>query len=520
MILSKNQINRYLRHIIIPEISGPGQKKITELRVVIVASTVKEASALIYYLAAAGVGYIYCSFENNLEYEKLFDNAHDLNEDVSIDLVSEQMLEINSQYINNENLLIKILLCNYEKLKDDLKILNTIQSPYNYLPTIVAINSNWKGYLQTFKTQQDYNNLFQNTISLPSLSFEEIIQEKEGSILSNCLLGAFIVIECIKLGLNIGTPLYNSLFFNLLSMNFEKLENENLSLSTIIQFFENKASENSLLDHKLFDQQKDISVSVQSTNEVDNFKKDYKKKLSESKVLIVGTGGLGSPVAYALSSIGIGTIGFVDYDNVEVSNLNRQILHSTSRVGIPKVQSAKAFINKLNSNIKVVTYNLGIHADNIMDIIKDYDIIIDAVDNFQARYLLNDSCYFLNKPLVDAAAVRFHGLIMTILPGKGPCYRCAFPVMPDQNGAMRCSEAGVLGPVPGVMGFMQAIETAKLLLNVGKNLDERIIYYDALDSDFDTININRSLNCNLCGTHPTITTLIEYNNTCENNKIP
>ena len=245
------------------------------------------------------------------------------------------------------------------------------------------------------------------------------------------------------------------------------------------------------------------------------------KKLAHSKVLIVGTGGLGSPVAYALSCLGVGTIGVVDYDSVEISNLNRQILHSTSRIGMPKVESAKVFIENNNPQVNVITYNTRINIHNALDIIGDYDVIIDAVDNFPSRYLLNDSCFFANKPLVDAAAVSLHGLIMTILPNKGPCYRCTFPLMANQKAGTSCSEAGVLGPVPGVMGFLQATEVVKLLLDVGDTLYNRIIYYDALDSDFDTISMNKSTNCDLCGSHPTITTLTEYNNaSATKNKTP
>ena len=177
---------------------------------------------------------------------------------------------------------------------------------------------------------------------------------------------------------------------------------------------------------------------------------------------------------------------------------------------MPKVESAEVFIKDLNPHVNVITYNTSININNALDIIGDYDVIIAAVDNFPARYLLNDSCYFLNKPLVDAAAVRFHGLIMTILPNKGPCYRCSFPVIPIQKAGTTCSELGVLGPVPGVMGFLQATEVVKLLLDIGDILYNKIIYYDALDSDFDTISMNKSTNCDLCGTEPTITALAEY----------
>lgn len=520
MILSKEQINRYLRHIIIPEISGAGQKKITELKIFIASSTVYEASSLIYYLAATGVGYIYCSFEDEFGFEKLFSNVHDLNEQVTIKLISDKTAEFSSQSLKNENFSIKILLCKYKKLKDALVKLQNIKVSSDFIPSIIGISEGFRGYLQTFKSQEAFDFIFKNPIALSASASEKDTIENEGFKLSTCLLGALITIECIKLCLNIGVILGKPLCFDLLSMEFDKSQDKNFNLSFITDFLKNNYSKQALSVSQA------CSFDLNTANTIENNTKNhismkpYNKKLSESKVLIVGTGGLGSPAAYALSSLGIGTIGLVDYDKVEISNLNRQILHSTSKIGMPKVQSAEEFIKILNPNVNVVTYNFSITENNVMDIIKDYDVVIDAVDNFVARYLLNDSCYFANKPLVDAAAVRFHGLIMTILPKEGHCYRCAFPVTPDQNGTMRCSEAGVLGPVPGVMGFMEAAETIKLLLNIGDKLSNKIIYYDALEADFDTIIINKSEACDLCGTNPTITSLVEYTNACENNKKP
>lgn len=494
MILSKAQINRYLRHIIIPEISGPGQKKITESKIYLYASTVQEASSLIYYLAASGIGCISCYFKDNHGYENLYKNIQDLNVDVVVELPDNQIpIEYNNA-LYNDGFILRILISKYENLEDNLISFFSSQDCSKSIPTILAVNNGWKGYLQTFCTKEDFDCLHENHLPLDLNSLVNNTYEKEGSILSNCLLGALTTVECMKLCLNLGTILDRPLHFNLLSMEFCKSDNKIFN-SAITEFLKNKCSDNQL--------------SADFQNNI------LYKNLSDSKVLIVGTGGLGSPVAYALSYLGIGTIGLVDYDKVEISNLNRQILHSVSRIDMTKVESAEVFIKTINPDVKVVTYNTSLNANNAIDIIKDYDVIIDGVDNFPTRYLLNDSCFFANKPLVDAAAVRFHGLLMTILPNKGPCYRCAFPTMPNQNGAMSCSEAGVLGPVPGVMGFIQAAEVVKLILGIGEPLCNRIIYFDSLDSDFDTINMNRSTNCDLCGTEPTITTLGEYNNTCE-----
>ena len=494
MILSKDQINRYLRHIIIPEISGPGQKKITESKIYLYASTVQEASSLIYYLAASGVGFISCYFKDTLGYEDLFKNIKDLNGDVVLELADNKLSIVYNNSLFNEGFVIRILISKYEELQDNLISFSCSHNSSKFIPTILSINSGWKGFLQTFCNQADFNELLIKPLPLDSNFFGNDTQVQEGNILSNCLLGSLTAVECVKLCLNIGTVLDKPLYFNLLSMEFCKPDNKTFNIA-ITNFLKNSSADN----------------KIPSNSE----KKSTTKKLSDSKVLIVGTGGLGSPVAYALSCLGVGTIGVVDYDSVEISNLNRQILHSVSRIGMPKVESAEVFINDLNPAVKVVTYNTSINTQNALDIIEDYDVIIDAVDNFPARYLLNDSCFFANKPLVDAAAVRFHGLIMTILPNKGPCYRCAFPVMANQKPGTTCSESGVLGPVPGVMGFLQATEVVKLLLNMGDTLYNKIIYYDALDSDFDTISINKSPDCDLCGSNPTITTLVEYNTSCE-----
>ncbi|MGH4139764.1 ThiF family adenylyltransferase [Clostridium sp.] len=487
MILSKEQINRYLRHIIIPEISDKGQKKLTESKIYLYASTVQEASSLIYYLSASGIGYISCYFKDSLGYEKLFKNIKDLNGDVIIDLADNEVSIVYSDSVFSEGLAIRILISKYEDLQDNLISFSCSHKSSVFIPTIITINNGWRGYLQTFSNEKDFNELLLKPVPLDSNSFGSNSQVKEGTILSNCLLSALTSVECVKLSLNLGTLLNKPLYFDLLSMKFNKADNKIFNLA-ITDFLKDSSSKNAVLN---------------------NSEKNHNtKKLSDSKVLIVGTGGLGSPVAYALSCLGVGIIGVVDYDTVEISNLNRQILHSTSRIGMSKVDSAEVFIKDLNPDVKVVTYNTSISIHNALDIIGDYDVIIDAVDNFPTRYLLNDSCYFANKPLVDAAVVRFHGLIMTILPNKGPCYRCAFPLIPNQKPGTSCSELGVLGPVPGVMGFLQATEVVKLLLGIGDTLCNRIIYYDALDSDFDTISINKSIDCDLCGSNPTITTLV------------
>lgn len=488
MILSRDQINRYLRHIIIPEISGQGQKRIVESRIYIYAPSVEKASSLIYYLAASGAGYICCCFEDMSGYNNLCDSIRDFNGDVVLESSDNNLCGMPANTPDNKAFTARILLCEYENLDASLKNFMLNKDSTDFVPVIIAVSSGWKGFIQVFKNQYDFNSLFSVQQFPISDSFKDNFY-KEGLKLSDCLIGTLIAIEYIKLCLNMGTALEKPLWFDLLSMQFSRSDSKN--------FYK--------------------AISDFISNNTAIYKSTY-KKLSESKVLIVGTGGLGSPVAFALASIGIGTIGVVDYDKVEISNLNRQIVHSVSRIDMPKVKSAEIFIKKLNPEVNVITYSSGFNADNAIDIIKDYDVIVDAVDNFPTRYLLNDSCFFAGKTLVDAAAVKFQGLIMTIVPKEGPCYRCAFPVMPQQKGSMSCSEAGVLGPVPGVMGFMQAAEVVKTILNIGDSLHNRIIYYDAMDTDFDTITINKAADCALCGTHPTITELTQYEDSCESRK--
>lgn len=497
MILSKEQINRYLRHIIISEISGPGQKKLLNSKVLIYASDIEEATPLIYYLSASGIGVISCELKNKSGFDNLLSKVKDLNSDIILELADHKSMAEYSRYDGLKGSLIKVLICSWENLKADFMDFSAEENRNEFIPAILAVNGSWKGFIQAINTKDEFESLLSDLTAEELCSSETLKKEREGRLLSSCFLGALTAVECLKLCVNMGTALNTPLYFDLLSMELSKPEQMEADNSTV-KFFGDFFSHDTLSSH------------MENTSNI--------KKLSESKVLVVGTGGLGSPVIYALSSLGVGTIGLVDYDEVEISNLNRQIVHSTSKIGVPKVESAKIFINDLAPKVNVITYNTALSIANAINIVNDYDIIVDAVDNFPCRYLLNDSCYFADKPLVEAAAVRFYGLIMTILPKRGPCYRCNFPTSASRTAGMSCSEAGVLGPVPGVMGFLQAAEVIKLILGKGNNLSNRIIYYDALASDFDTINTEKSEDCDLCGTHPAITKLMEYSNNCENKK--
>lgn len=231
------------------------------------------------------------------------------------------------------------------------------------------------------------------------------------------------------------------------------------------------------------------------------------EKLLESKVLVIGTGGLGSPATLYLAAAGIGTIGLVDGDAVELSNLQRQVIHQTKDIGKAKVLSAGETISEMNPDIKVVTYHEMVEAATITTIIddQDYDFIIDATDNFPAKFLINDACVLAGKPFSHAGVIRFFGQTMTYLPGKGPCYRCIFNSPPPPGSVPGGKEAGILGAIAGIIGTIQATEAIKYVLGIGELLNGHLLTYDALDMNFRKVKLINNERCAVCGEKPTIT---------------
>ncbi|HHT9120070.1 MAG TPA: molybdopterin-synthase adenylyltransferase MoeB [Candidatus Hypogeohydataceae bacterium YC41] len=239
------------------------------------------------------------------------------------------------------------------------------------------------------------------------------------------------------------------------------------------------------------------------------------KKLLKSSVFLVGAGGLGCPAAFYLAAAGVGKLGIADNDDVDHSNLQRQILHSSKDIGYPKALSAKATLEALNPDVEVVPYMQRLTSENIMDIIKDYDVILDGSDNFPTRYLVNDACVLLKKPLSHGSIFRFEGQVTTILPGDGPCYRCLFETPPPPGMVPSCQEAGVLGVLPGVIGVIQATEVVKLLLGKGQLLKGQLLLYNAFTMDFKKVKIRRNPQCPVCGENPTIKELVDYQEFCQ-----
>jgi molybdopterin/thiamine biosynthesis adenylyltransferase/rhodanese-related sulfurtransferase len=237
-------------------------------------------------------------------------------------------------------------------------------------------------------------------------------------------------------------------------------------------------------------------------------------RLLDSKVLLLGAGGLGSPAALYLAAAGVGTIGIIDMDVVDSSNLQRQILHNVDRIGMRKVDSAKMTLTAMNPDVKVLTYDARLGADNILDIIDGYDVIVDGTDNFPTRYLVNDAALVKNIPVVHGSIFRFEGQVTVFSPYVGPCYRCMIPEPPPPELAPSCAEAGVLGVLPGIVGSIQAIETIKLLLELGDPLVGRLLTYDSMDESFRTFKVRRDPACPACGENAGPIVIAEYDDLC------
>jgi molybdopterin/thiamine biosynthesis adenylyltransferase/rhodanese-related sulfurtransferase len=238
------------------------------------------------------------------------------------------------------------------------------------------------------------------------------------------------------------------------------------------------------------------------------------RKLKQASVLLVGTGGLGAPLALYLAAAGVGHLGLVDFDVVDESNLQRQIIHGVSTLGKPKIESAKARIADINPLVEVTTYDTNLTSDNAFEILEPYDIIVDGTDNFPTRYLVNDACVLLDKPNVYGSIFRFEGQASVFAVKEGPCYRCLYPEPPPPGLVPSCAEGGVLGVLPGIIGTIQATEAIKLIIGQGTPLIGRLLLFDALEMRFRELKLRKNPDCPVCGTHPTVTELIDYQAFC------
>jgi sulfur-carrier protein adenylyltransferase/sulfurtransferase len=238
-------------------------------------------------------------------------------------------------------------------------------------------------------------------------------------------------------------------------------------------------------------------------------------KLMDARVLCIGAGGLGSPAAMYLAAAGVGTLGIVDFDRVDLTNLQRQLLHDTDDVGRLKVDSAADRLNDINPEVNVVKHNVVLSSDNAFDVLGQYDVVVDGSDNFPVRYLVNDATQMLGKPLVYGSIYQFDGQASVFMPGKGtPCYRCLFPEPPPPGTVPSCAEGGVFGVLPGIIGSIQAVEAIKLVTGIGESLVGRLLLFDALEMDFTTVKLRWDPACPVCGEHPTVTELIDYDAFC------
>jgi len=241
---------------------------------------------------------------------------------------------------------------------------------------------------------------------------------------------------------------------------------------------------------------------------------DGQLKLKNAKVLCIGAGGLGSPLLLYLGAAGVGRLGIVDFDVVDFTNLQRQVIHGTADVGRSKLESAQATIREINPNVEVVGYDVRLTSENALELFRDFDIIVDGTDNFPTRYLVNDACVLLGKPNVYGSIFRFEGQASVFYARQGPCYRCLYPEPPPPGLVPSCAEGGVLGVLPGIVGCLQAMETIKLIIGQGQTLIGRLLVFDALGMKFRELKLRKNPDCPVCGAHPTITGLIDYEQFC------
>lgn len=480
--LNKNQIQRYLRQIIMPEISGLGQEKLLTTKVVLFAQSVNEIDILLNYLSAAGIGHLIIYIRNKTGIEITIKHVKDLNPDLHIELIDDVETELCKVYEHSMDFNIIIGDLNYAS--DISKII----SQYQDIKTIVSVVSAWSGYINILDNVQHIKD-FEYDDSKNNENHTANVNHfiRYGSMLSYAFMGTLIAIELVKAKLRIGSVLMEGFYYNLFDYTFINDLSINLGFSKV------KCSRKYNKDGEQLNQE----------------------TLSCSRALIIGAGGLGSPVAYILAKAGIGTIGIIDYDFVEISNLNRQILHTTSQIGISKVESAKKTLKGISPKVNLEIYPEAFTNSNAIELLKKYDIVVDGLDNIQTRYLLNDACYFSQKPLIEAGVLTYYGQVTTIEAGETPCYRCIFSDAYENSSTRGCAERGILGPVPGLIGTLQGVEVIKLLLGFETNLKGKLLLFHANETEFTVIELQKNKGCKLCGNEPSIHELGDFSFMCQ-----
>ena len=470
------QIQRYLRHIIMPDIGGSGQRKLLDTRILICAAHISTCDLLIRYLAAIGIGYIDCFFESEDGWALALKILSDLNPDVTFQRSNDFVPDTDYTIITGN-----ALFC----AQTATHLGNSSGSEIS--PVFISINEAWQGCFAQCNGRAELTE-FLNTIKLKGFIAEKIPQQNNfskdlGLLLSACFSGTLLVAELVKSRLEIGVLVTDIFYFDLLN--------------------------------DVFDNQ--FSASELQYANFDLSEYEIKNALQDAKILTVGAGGLGCPANLVLALAGVEKLSLIDYDHVEISNLNRQILHSTSTIGLLKVESAKRALETINPNLQITTYSGAFSRENARDIIKNHDLVIDGLDNLPTRYLLNDACYFEKKPLVEAGALAYYGQVTSIVPDDGPCFRCLFPETVNQT-AGSCSETGVLGSVPGLIGVLEAVEAIKLIIGIPSTLKGKLLMIDVLETSFDLFTFRKYDDCPLCGKHPTIDELGDLTFVCEEAK--
>lgn len=445
--LAKSKHERYARQMLIPEVAERGQQKLLAAAVSLYGENSSSIAVAAYYLAAAGIGCIECHVDDDDGYRRLAADLQDLNRHVRLTLAE------------GERCILRIVLGSPDYVAQQQARLAAA-----FVPTVLAVYHAWQGVQFV---ANDQAGLLACLAKLPEAQAKRRAHEAAaagGTVFSRGFFGALSALQIIKLTLGIGVAAPEPLHADLAALHFANV----------------KLAESAALFQALGAPTAAPAASSGGGN-----------------VLIVGAGGLGSPVAYALTLAGVGQLGLVDFDTVAISNLNRQFLHAESRLGMLKTASAACFLQRLAPGIPVKQYAVRLNAENVAALIADYDVVIAAVDNFSARLLLNEACVKARKPLVEGGVAWFDGALRTIIPHQGPCCRCTNPAQSNELAAS--TEIGVIGPAPGVIGFMQAAEAMKLLTGIGEVASDRMIFFDGLLAEFCTIKLARNPACPLCG---------------------